>query len=258
MPRQIADSLAPKYAAFTRYSFEALTQIVSIVEAFLPMTVSTLLDVGCGDGVPASLIAHRMPHLRIGLLDLSDLMLQQARLRCVTPHRFWFVAGDTTCVPLAAGSVDAAFSCCMIHLVDDRRAFLANIRRVLRTEGEFILAFTSREDLSSQLVHRLFPGFNHAEALRHPSASEAADILMSDYFTLSERFRIPFEVSFPNRAAMLAFVASRPFFGLRRYTEDEFERAFSVFSDSACAEFRSEGVITSPSALTVLCGRCVE
>jgi SAM-dependent methyltransferase len=50
-------------------------------------------------------------------------------------HRFRWEAGDATAIPLGDATIDLALSSFVLQLVDDRRAVLREIVRVLRPDG---------------------------------------------------------------------------------------------------------------------------
>ena len=106
-----------------------------------------LVDLGCGAGYLAARIARRYPALRVIGVDTNADML-------ATAQRNWpsdryrdlsFVLGDAGRLPLATASVDTVVSSISLHHWRVPLAALAEIRRVLRPAGVFVL-FDIRRD----------------------------------------------------------------------------------------------------------------
>ena len=127
----------------------AAIELLDIVEPLVgPARAPRILDAGTGSGTLALAAARRWPHARVAALDVSPGMLAIARaaaeagLGSPERARLAFVLGDVA-DPQAAGvapaSIDAAVSSFVLHLVPDRAAALAGLRRVLRPGG--VLAF---------------------------------------------------------------------------------------------------------------------
>ncbi len=106
---------------------------------------ATVLDAGCGTGRWTAVLAERRDVATLGL-DRSAAMLgqAQARIRRLGLHAA-FVLGDALALPLGDGSLDAAFAGFLFdHLAPDQRAaFLAELRRVVRPGGG-VLVIDSR------------------------------------------------------------------------------------------------------------------
>lgn len=94
-----------------------------------------LLDVGCGTG--RSRRIYRARSARYTGIDLSFSSLSLARGR--EPDASW-LQGDALCLPFRDGSFDVVAFSSVLHHVPDRRAALAEARRVLRPGG-WVFAF---------------------------------------------------------------------------------------------------------------------
>ncbi len=111
------------------------------------------LDIGAGTGTLTLAAAGRWPRVRIISLDASAGMLSVARghaaeLCPADAQRFDWLAADAAAMPLADGSVDLAVSSFALQVVDDRRAVLAEARRVLRSGGQLAFVTWIADDLS--------------------------------------------------------------------------------------------------------------
>ena len=111
------------------------------------------LGIGAGTGTLTLAAAGRWPRVRIISLDASAGMLSVARghaaeLWPADAQRFDWLAADAAAMPLADGSVDLAVSSFALQVVDDRRAVLAEARRVLRSGGQLAFVTWIADDLS--------------------------------------------------------------------------------------------------------------
>jgi SAM-dependent methyltransferase len=84
-----------------------------------------------------------MPQTTVFGIDISLTMLQRAirnRYRyAVCERRVHFAQADAELLPFASGSIDAITTHSFLYLVPNRRAVLAEIRRVLRHGGVAVL-----------------------------------------------------------------------------------------------------------------------
>ncbi|MFC7250534.1 class I SAM-dependent methyltransferase [Halomicroarcula sp. GCM10025324] len=114
------------------------------VEAFVgtDRDVHTALDVGCGNGRHAVLLADVAARV-IGI-DASRALLTAARER--VGHRADLVQGDASRLPLATDSVDLAVYVATLHHLPterDRAASLDELARVLAPEGRALVSVWS-------------------------------------------------------------------------------------------------------------------
>lgn len=149
---------ARRYAARERPAFGGLDD--RLLDALAPELAGArrLLDVGCGPRTFAVRAAARFPALEVIALDPSrDFARREPGLRVVR------AAGEA--LPLADRSVDVAICLSSIRHVRDRRAVLAELRRVVRgllivveldphTEARRIAAHA--RGLGSPLLRRAF------------------------------------------------------------------------------------------------------
>jgi SAM-dependent methyltransferase len=104
---------------------------------------ATVVDIGCGAGTDLLLAARRVgaDGRAIGV-DMTEGMRERARhgaaacgLRHVDVRE-----GDVTALPVEAESVDVVISNGVLNLVADKRAAIAEIRRVLKSGGRVQVA----------------------------------------------------------------------------------------------------------------------
>ena len=111
----------------------------------------TVLDVGCGRGAVLTLVAAELPRGKAIGVDIWNPADQSGNAEAVTRRnaelervsdRIELVTADMRELPLADASVDVVVSSLAIHnlkALPDRRHALAEIHRVLRPGGRFVI-----------------------------------------------------------------------------------------------------------------------
>jgi SAM-dependent methyltransferase len=108
----------------------------------------TVVDLGCGRGQDVIRAAGRAgPGGRAIGVDATDEMLEQAR-RNVPPFvaNASFVKSDLADLDLPDGFADVAISNCTINHARDKRAVYAEIHRILRAGGRFVVSDVVAEE----------------------------------------------------------------------------------------------------------------
>jgi demethylmenaquinone methyltransferase / 2-methoxy-6-polyprenyl-1,4-benzoquinol methylase len=132
------------------------------------------LDIGCGIGDPALLLADAtIPNGQVVALDISRGLLDYARQKTKGAgggDPISFLQGDMGTLPFAAGTVDWAWSVdCVGYPAADLLPILMGIRRVVRPGGVIaLLAWTSQQ---------LLPGHPMLEARLNATCSAYAPFL---------------------------------------------------------------------------------
>ena len=98
-----------------------------------------VVDLGCGTGYFAELLADKYKGSELTGVDLAQGMLAFARGKCDAPVTW--LCGDAECLPLADNSVDLIFSNLAFQWCEQLPKLAAEIARVLKPGGT--LAFTS-------------------------------------------------------------------------------------------------------------------
>jgi SAM-dependent methyltransferase len=94
-----------------------------------------VLDIGCGAGWLARLIAEQAPEGRVVGIDVSDEMIRRARRNHAGLENTMFVVGEAEEIPWDANFFTHAISVEAAYYWPDPRAALNEIRRVLRERG---------------------------------------------------------------------------------------------------------------------------
>jgi ubiquinone/menaquinone biosynthesis C-methylase UbiE len=94
------------------------------------------LEIGCGQGYGVRLILDRFGAREVLGVDVDPHMLWLARRRAVASGARATVAhASATALPVADGTFDAVFDFGILHHVEDWRAAVPEVRRVLRLGG---------------------------------------------------------------------------------------------------------------------------
>ncbi len=134
--------------------YEDLAERIAL-QKLLPPRGSRLCEIGAGFG---RLVEYYAGYERVILLDYARSMLEQARSRILddsrfTQHasRFTFVAADLYNLPLADSSLDTAVTVRVLHHVADIPRAFAEIARVVRPQGAYVLEHANKRHLKAIL-----------------------------------------------------------------------------------------------------------
>ena len=160
--RQEFTRQADHFASAAKISDAQLT--LRFVDAVAPEPGWTVLDVACGPGLVTAALA---PHVRsVVAFDLTPEMLQKAQQRCEAAGlgNVSFRQGSAMALPFDGGSFDCVVTRLSLHHFEDPAPPLAEMARVLRPGGKFVVAdVVSSEQPAESELH------NAIEILRDPS-----------------------------------------------------------------------------------------
>lgn len=101
-----------------------------------------VLDLACGCGYGSAHLAEAPNRLVVGL-DRSTEAIDYGRLHYGS-GRLQFVRADATAVPVRSGAMDAVVAMEMIEHIDDAKAVLSEVRRVLKLSGLLLVSTPNR------------------------------------------------------------------------------------------------------------------
>jgi ubiquinone/menaquinone biosynthesis C-methylase UbiE len=98
----------------------------------------TVLDVACGEGYGAALVAENAD--RVVGVDISADAVRHARSRYGHQANLEFIPASCDCLPFPDASFDLAISFETIEHIETQTAFIAELARVLRPDGVLLLS----------------------------------------------------------------------------------------------------------------------
>lgn len=122
------------------------------------------LDIATGTGDVAFRLHELLPEAKIIGLDLSEGMLEKARLKLSnapveTQERVSFVKGDSTKLPFENKTFDLVTVAYGVRNFSDLRKGISEMRRVLRDEGVLcIIELSQPHGMFTKLAYRVYSG----------------------------------------------------------------------------------------------------
>lgn len=134
---------ADAYDAHSRFLFGSLFRSIAADIVSVAPDGARVLEVGCGPGHLSIRLAGQYG-LDITGVDLDPAMIERARANAVGTNsgddlRTTFLVGDVASLPFEDGSFDLVVSTLSMHHWADPEAGLAEIGRVLRTNGRVLI-----------------------------------------------------------------------------------------------------------------------
>jgi SAM-dependent methyltransferase len=243
--KDAARELASRYQPFSRYTEDALEEALRPLVTWKFRAEPAGLDVGAGTGVPGLRVKRLLPDARLWAVDCSDEMLEScAAIGCYERY----LRAEAAKMPIPAGHMDFAISVHAFHLFEDKAAALVEMARATKDGGAVLLVTNVPDDLNAQLFHQMMPRFSELEMWRHFDEEDVARWALQAGLRLVEIVRAEYSVAFQGREALVEFLASRPFFGLRLLPDQEFAADLAYCQRQVGR--MDEGELQSCSALT--------
>ena len=111
----------------------------------LPQRGQWCVELGAGFGRLADLYRER--YERVVLVDYCRPLLQQARERLGSPPGLFLVVGDVYNLPFADAVFDVATMVRVLHHIEDPPACLAEVHRVMRSRGSYVLEYANKRNV---------------------------------------------------------------------------------------------------------------
>jgi ubiquinone/menaquinone biosynthesis C-methylase UbiE len=153
---------AETFSASPAITDQALAQ--RIIAALGEDATGAVLDVACGPGVLSAAVAETA--CEVVAFDLTPLMLEKAAQRCAAAGRdnVSFREGNAAEMPFADAAFDAVVTRLSVHHFDQPARVFAEIFRVLRPGGSFVVADVVSSEVTAESELQ-----NAIEILRDPS-----------------------------------------------------------------------------------------
>jgi SAM-dependent methyltransferase len=148
-------------------------EVFEVVVREAELRGARVLDVGCGTGKLARMLAERGLS-RIWGIDPSPEMLAEARER--VPSSVGLKLGEAERLPFKDGFFDAAVLWTVVHLIERPPAF-AELQRVLAPGGRVAIVTFAPEHFKSYWQNEFFPSIAEIDLARHPSPEQLTEEL---------------------------------------------------------------------------------
>lgn len=127
--------------------YEDLAERIAL-RHLLPAGGSRLIDIGAGFGRLSEFYGS---YDQVVLLDYSTSLLRQAQARLGRDPRFVYVAASFYTIPFVDGTFDTAMMVRVMHHVEQVPRLLAEVARILKGQGTYVLEFASKRHLKAVL-----------------------------------------------------------------------------------------------------------
>lgn len=143
MKHRVCDYEGSDYEAFwPGREYEDAAERIAL-RRLLPPEGETLVDLGAGFGRLTDLYQG---YKRVILLDFAKSQLLKAHER-LGEGKSIYVAADIYRLPLASSAMDTAVTVRLLHHITDIPAALAEIHRILKPQGTYILEYANKRNL---------------------------------------------------------------------------------------------------------------
>ncbi|MEN8202843.1 MAG: methyltransferase domain-containing protein [Bacteroidota bacterium] len=152
----------------------------------LGLTGSTVLDVGCGIGGPARMLADELD-CKVTGIDISEEYIRTAKKLSALvglKKKTKFIQADALNMPFKDGSFDVVWTQHVQMNIEDKQKFYSEIRRVLKARGMFI--YYDIFKLNGQDINYPVPWANDATVSHLATPSEMDEILQGLGFSKSQ------------------------------------------------------------------------
>lgn len=123
-----------------RWLFTPVQRVVLEMVARQVPSPAAVLDVGCGTGRLLRSLHQRFPAAQLEGVDAADGMVAEARRAAGADTPIHFQVATAESLPFPAESFDIVTSTVTFHHWSDQSKGIAEVRRVLRPGGRWILA----------------------------------------------------------------------------------------------------------------------
>lgn len=117
-----------------------VTNTLSFLKTWVNLSASDkVLDIACGTGEFERMVLSEKPTQQMVGVDISEEMLAIARQKLHSYSNVSFQAGSASVLPFPDQSFDVIVSANAFHYFDDPVTALAEVKRVLKTNGKVVI-----------------------------------------------------------------------------------------------------------------------
>jgi SAM-dependent methyltransferase len=178
---------------------DPLDLVLDAVRSALPANrgMPDVLEVGCGTGAFAARLVEEVPGIALLAVDQSPRFVELTRERGVPAQ-----VQDVQQLLAPDAAYDVVLALWMLYHVPDLDRGLAEVRRVLRPGGRFVVVTNGDEHVAE--LRREARG----DAVRTTFSSENGEAALRRHFATVTRQDVETRAVFPDRAAALAYLTS--------------------------------------------------
>lgn len=197
-----------------------------------PRRPLTVLDLGSGTGrfTPALATAFGGPVYGVEPSERMRQVAEQAR-----HPEVHYLAGSAESVPLPDGVCDLVLMFLSFHHVRDRRAAVAELRRVVRPGARVLVRSTFADRMPDLLWHRFFPGARRVEEQMFPALTEVVRLFDEAGFA-AVALDVVRETMAPSLAAYAERLRLRAISTFEHLGDQETRRGFAALDRAVEAE----------------------
>lgn len=159
----------------------------------------TVLDVACGEGYGAAMVAETA--YKVVGVDLSADVIQHAKNNYGHHTNLQFVTASCECLPFSDASFDFAISFETIEHIEQQKEFIAELARVLRPDGILILSSPNKRLYSD--AHDYHNEF-HVRELYRNELEELLHVTFPHIFWLGQKLLFHSAIWPENQACVTA------------------------------------------------------
>lgn len=189
--QQQYDQMAATYdLRWSRYVSNTLSFLKNWAQ--IPPT-ARVLDIACGTGEFEHILMAENPAQAMVGVDISEKMLAIAQQKCDDYPNVAFQIASASALPFADNSFDVAVSANAFHYFDQPEFALAEMKRVLISDGKVVITDWCRDYFLCQVCDRLLKLFDPAHKQCY-SQAEFHQLLQDAGFKVQRATKVRFGI----------------------------------------------------------------
>ncbi|PZD71020.1 Demethylmenaquinone methyltransferase [Acaryochloris thomasi RCC1774] len=176
---QVASQYDWRWRSYTAQTLDFLQACAKISSS------ANVLDVGCGTGEFEQRLVKEHPDQHVVGVDLSENMLEIAQKKFSSHSNVQFQHASVLALPFPKQTFDVVVSANAFHYFDQPLAALAEVKRVLKPQGQLIILDWCRDFLLCKVCDAVLKIFDSAHQQCYTQA-EFHQLLASAQFEISQ------------------------------------------------------------------------